>query len=68
MDLNKVDRRRRAFLRASAGAGALGTLAALAQPVQGAPAAPSAQPEPPEPKGYHETDHIRTYYRTAAYW
>ncbi|MGZ3185127.1 MAG: formate dehydrogenase [Telluria sp.] len=68
MDLNKVDRRRRAFLRASAGAGALGTLAALAQPAQAASDAPPTQPAPPEPKGYHETDHIRTYYRTAAYW
>jgi len=24
--------------------------------------------EPAKPKGYHETEHIRRYYATAAYW
>jgi hypothetical protein len=27
-----------------------------------------AAPAPDEHAGYRETEHIRTYYRTAAYW
>lgn len=60
------DVKRRRFLAAAGGAGALGTLAVLAVPVFAAeapPPAPTAQPS-----GYHETDHIREYYRTARYW
>lgn len=60
------DVKRRRFLAAASGAGALGTLAVLAGPV----AAAQATPPTPEakPGGYHETDHIRDYYRTARYW
>lgn len=65
----EVDPRRRGFLRAAAGAGALGTLAALSGETAAAPAAAAAAPvEPAQPKGYHETDHIRKYYATARYW
>lgn len=63
---------RRSFLRAAGGAGALGALAAVAAESAAAPvAAPVTAPvtaAPAEPAGYHETEHIRQYYRTARYW
>lgn len=64
-----LDPRRRRFLRAAGGAGALATLASVAGQSTAAPAAAST-PEvaAAAPSGYHETEHIRTYYRTAAYW
>lgn len=48
----------------------LGALAAAAAararaPEAGTPAAPA---QPQRAQGYHETEHIRRYYRTAAYW
>lgn len=60
------DVKRRHFLAAASGAGVLGTLAVLA----GSAAAAQATPPTPQakPHGYHETDHIRDYYRTARYW
>jgi hypothetical protein len=60
---------RRSFLRAAGGAGALGALAAVAAETGAAPAvvAPMAA-APAESVGYHETEHIRQYYRTARYW
>lgn len=64
----EVDPRRRGFLRAAAGAGALGTLAALSGEAAAAAPASAAPAEPAQPKGYHETDHIRKYYATARYW
>lgn len=64
-----VDPRRRGFLRAAGGAGALGALAAVAgqAPAAAAVAAPAAL-ESAGGVGYHETEHIRQYYRTARYW
>ncbi|WP_426113260.1 formate dehydrogenase [Massilia sp. PWRC2] len=65
-----VDGRRRLFLRAAGGAGALATLATVAgesaavAPAVVAPTVVAAA----EPAGYHETEHIRQYYRTAKYW
>ena len=62
-----IDPARRSFLRAAGGAGVLGALAAgqsEAAPV--AAAAPAAAPA--TSSGYHETEHIRRYYRTARYW
>lgn len=73
MDQNNAkpaDPRRRFFLRAAGGAGALATLATVASdntvaaPVAAAPVLAAAA----EPAGYHETEHIRQYYRTAKYW
>jgi hypothetical protein len=61
------DRARRSFLRA-APLGALAVAAAArarAPETQATPAAPAA---PQTAQGYHETEHIRRYYRTAAYW
>ena len=48
----------------------LGALAVAAAARARAPAAPAAAPpaEPQKAQGYHETEHIRRYYRTAAYW
>jgi hypothetical protein len=72
MDKDKtkaVDRARRGFLRAAGGAGALGALAAAGQAPAATPAAvPEPAAEPAKPAGYHETEHIRQYYRTARYW
>ncbi len=56
---------RRSFLKAAP----LGALAVVAAPAQGespAPAPATAQPQ--VKRGYHETEHIRRYYQTAAYW
>ena len=59
------DPARRGFLKAAP----LGALLVVA--AEAARAAPADAPVPPDPaqkRGYHETDHIRDYYRTAAYW
>ena len=68
MDNDKQpDPTRRSLLKAA-------PLGALAVAAAARARAPDAQPEaaaPAEPqqaKGYHETEHIRRYYRTAAYW
>ncbi|MFK3737021.1 formate dehydrogenase [Massilia sp. TN1-12] len=62
---DRPDPTRRSLLKAAP----LGALAVVAGKADAAAPAPVALPEPaPEPKGYHETEHIRTYYRTAAYW
>lgn len=57
---------RRNFLKAAP----LGALAAVA--AGGAEAKPELAPaeaaKPEVKRGYHETEHIRRYYQTAAYW
>lgn len=60
------DTARRNFLKAAP----LGALAVVAGRPKAAEAAPAvaAVPAPAAPRGYHETEHIRKYYRTAAYW
>jgi hypothetical protein len=67
MDNDKQpDPARRSLLKAAP----LGALAIAAAARARAPDTPQ-QPAPAEPqqaKGYHETEHIRRYYRTAAYW
>jgi hypothetical protein len=60
------DPARRSLLKA-APLGALAVVAARASAAETAPPAP-APIEPAKPKGYHETEHIRRYYATAAYW
>lgn len=57
---------RRYFLLAASGAGALGAIALLAG--RGAASGAAAQAVPASARGYHETEHIRSYYRTASYW
>jgi hypothetical protein len=58
-------RARRAFLKAAP----LGALALVAGAAPAAEAAPvAAAPAQPVSRGYHETEHIRRYYQTAAYW
>jgi hypothetical protein len=67
MDNDKQpDPTRRSLLKAA-------PLGALAVAAAARARAPEAQPEPapaePEQaRGYRETEHIRRYYRTAAYW
>ena len=63
-----VDPRRRGFLRAAGGAGALGALAAVAGRAPAAAVVGPAAAAPVGSVGYHETEHIRHYYRTARYW
>jgi hypothetical protein len=59
------DQSRRGFLKAVP----LGALAAVAGRATAAESAPVvATPAAPQPGGYHETEHIQRYYRTAAYW
>jgi hypothetical protein len=60
------DPTRRSLLKA-APLGALAVVAGRAGAAEAAPVA-AAPVEPATPKGYHETEHIRQYYRTAAYW
>ena len=64
-DADQPDLTRRGFLKA-APLGAL--LVSAAAPAQAAAPAAPAQPDPKVKRGYHETDHIRRYYQTAAYW
>jgi hypothetical protein len=63
----KPDLARRSLLKA-APLGAIAVAAAATGRAEAAPA-PIPAPEPEaKPAGYHETEHIRTYYRTTAYW
>jgi hypothetical protein len=65
-----VDQKRRQFLIAARGAGALGAVAVLfgkGVKVQAAPPQQVAEGEASR-SGYHETEHIRKYYRSAGYW
>jgi nitrous oxide reductase len=59
------DPARRQFLKA-APLGALAVVAGAAPAAEAAPAATAAAA--PVQGGYHETEHIRRYYATAAYW
>jgi len=60
------DPARRSLLKA-APLGALAVAAAAgAREAEAPPPAPA--PEAAKSRGYHETEHIRRYYRTAAYW
>jgi hypothetical protein len=68
MDNDKrPDPARRSLLMA-APLGLLTVAAAARARAPDAPAAASAPAEPQKAQGYHETEHIRRYYRTAAYW
>jgi hypothetical protein len=60
------DPARRSFLKA-APLGALAVVAGTAGAAE-TPVAASAPQAEPQPRGYHETEHIRRYYQTAAYW
>jgi len=65
---DQPDPARRNLLKA-APLGAIAVAAAVAGSKAEAAPAPAPQPEPKaRPKGYHETEHIRRYYHTAAYW
>ncbi|HJV83856.1 MAG TPA: formate dehydrogenase [Noviherbaspirillum sp.] len=69
LEHNSKIRPRRHFLAAAAGVPALAVAGALmadksAPASTVAPAAPSASEGP---QGYHETEHIRKYYSTAAF-
>jgi hypothetical protein len=65
--LPQPDPKRRSFLKV-APFGALVAVAAAAQQPAAAAPAPAVVPAEPVQGGYHETEHIRTYYRTAAIW
>ena len=59
------DRSRRGFLKAAP----LGALAVVAGTTEAAETpAPTSTAAPQAKRGYHETEHIRRYYETAAYW
>lgn len=62
---DQPDPARRGFLKA-APLGALVVVAAT--PATASPDPAPAAPDPKVKRGYHETDHIRRYYETAAYW
>lgn len=59
------DPARRSFLKAAP----LGVVAVVAGNANAeTPVAVPVKAEPGVKRGYHETDHIRRYYQTAAYW
>ncbi len=60
------DPTRRNFLK-SAPLGALAVVTGTAGATE-APAAVAPAAAPGVKRGYHETEHIRRYYQTAAYW
>jgi hypothetical protein len=60
-----IDPARRSLLKA-APLGALAVVAGRAAAAE--PAVPEAAPEPEQAKGYRETEHVKRYYATAAYW
>jgi len=62
----RPDIARRSLLKAVP-LGAL-AVAAAARARAPEPAVPAAPATPQRAQGYHETEHIRNYYRTAAYW
>lgn len=66
---NQVNHARRQFLIAAKGAGALGAIAVLAgKGVELELAATTAVPAAaPAGSDYHETEHIRKYYRSTLY-
>lgn len=58
------DPARRSFLKAAP----LGALAVVAGGAEAEAPAPAPGAAPQAKRGYHETEHIRRYYETAAYW
>jgi len=66
-DDKQPDPTRRSLLKA-APLGALAVAAAARARAPGPQPEPAAPVAPQQAKGYHETEHIRRYYRTAAYW
>lgn len=65
----QVNLGRRYFLGATRGLGALGAMVVLFGKGSAARAATPAAPHAaPSRGGYHETEHIRQYYRSARYW
>jgi hypothetical protein len=69
MEKNAVNPMRRKFLVAAGCAPAIAVVALFeAQPEVEAVAHAATPAPPPATSGYHETDHIRKYYYTAAYF
>ncbi|MCS0580528.1 formate dehydrogenase [Massilia pinisoli] len=66
-DDKQPDPARRSLLKA-APLGALAIAAAARARAPEAPPAPATPAGGQKTQGYHETEHIRRYYRTAAYW
>ena len=58
------DPARRSFLKAAP----LGALVVAGAATAAAPEVAPVAVDPAEKRGYHETEHIRRYYQTAAYW
>ena len=65
-DIDKVNPARRKFLRTTLAAGAGAAVAGVAADALAAETIPDAQAKAEAQQGYHETQHIRDYYRTAA--
>ena len=57
---------RRNLLAAAACTPLAATAAARLPVAPAAPAAPAVEPQPPRLATYHETEHVRRYYRSAA--
>ncbi len=69
MDSKKIDPKRRFFLTAATCGPALAVAAIATRQQEIAPEVlPSAPAQDATSVGYHETEHIRKYYATAAYF
>lgn len=70
VDASNVDLGRRSFLVAARTGGAVAAVAVMIgkSVAAGAAEAVIETVDPPSGGGYRETEHIRTYYRTARYW
>lgn len=64
----KVNTKRRTFLTVAACAPAIAVGALLTRQSNLEVLVPAVPDEVPATTGYHETEHIRTYYRSAAYY
>lgn len=69
MEGKQINSRRRSFLTAATCGSALAVAALVSSKKEVVQEAlPPAKADPEQSVGYHETEHIRTYYSTAAYF
>ena len=68
MNDKQINSKRRFFLGAAGAGSVLAAAVAVSGKKQAVHEAPAAPVEPQTQSGYHETEHIRKYYYTAAYF
>ena len=68
LPVGPIDNKRRNFLLAAGCAPAIGVAVMLNRESVAEPVVAAAAPVEPTVSGYHETDHIRKYYRIAGHF